>query len=115
MASKSLELVKVTRLKWRVKLIHGCKNLAFIFFCVAVGFVVYAAGFPQKRQVEALEQKLQLALDNEKAVIADLGYHQIELHALKTDPSFLEIRARDRLNFYREGERILKFSKEAKP
>jgi hypothetical protein len=33
----------------------------------------------------------------------------VELRALKEDPAFLEIHARDRLDYYREGERVLKF------
>jgi hypothetical protein len=112
MASKSLEMAKLTRLKGRQKILSFAVNFSFLVMCLSIGFVVYAAGFPQHRQLAALEDKLQLAQQHERDVLADLEYHQIEFRALKTDPAFLEIHARDRLNYYREGERVLKFNKE---
>lgn len=79
---------------------------------MAIGFVVVATAFPQRRALEKLEAKLELAKQREAAVLADREYHQIEHRALREDPTFLEIHARDRLDYYREGERILKFRTE---
>ena len=79
---------------------------------MAIGFVVVATAFPQRRALEKLEAKLELARQREAAVLADREYHQIEHRALREDPAFLEIHARDRLDYYREGERILKFRTE---
>lgn len=76
---------------------------------MAIGFVVVATAFPQRRVLERLESKLKLAKEREKMILADREYHQIEYRALKEDPAFLEIHARDRLGYYREGERVLKF------
>ena len=81
----------------------------FVIFCMAAGFVVVATAFPQRRELERLEAKLKLAQERETAVLADREYHQIEHRALREDPAFLEIHARDRLEYYREGERVLKF------
>ena len=50
-----------------------------------------------------------LAKEREEKVLADREYHQIEHRALREDPEFLEIHARDRLDYYRAGERVLKF------
>ena len=44
-------------------------------------------------------------------VLADREYKQIEMRALKEDPAFLEIHARDRLDYYMEGERVFKFKR----
>jgi hypothetical protein len=79
---------------------------------MAIGFVVVATAFPQRRALEKLEAKLELAKQREAAVLADREYHQIEHRALREDSTFLEIHARDRLDYYREGERILKFRTE---
>ena len=76
---------------------------------MAIGFVVVATAFPQRRALEKLEAKLELAQQCEDRINADREYHEIEYRALREDPSFLEIHARDRLDYYREGERILKF------
>jgi cell division protein FtsB len=40
-----------------------------------------------------------------------LDYLKIKLTALKEDPAFLEIQARDRLPFYRPGETIFRIER----
>lgn len=101
--------VKLTRLEARTRVIQGAGRIVFVVFCMAIGFVVVATAFPQRRELEKLEAKLKLAKEREAGIVADREYHQIEYRALREDPAFLEIHARDRLNYYREGERILKF------
>ena len=101
--------VKLTRLEARTRVIRGAGSIVFVVFCMAIGFVVVATAFPQRRELEKLEAKLKLAQEREATVLADREYHQIEHRALREDPAFLEIHARDRLDYYREGERILKF------
>lgn len=101
--------VKLTRLEARTRVIQGASRVTFVVFCMAIGFVVAATAVPQRRELEKLEAKLKLAKEREAGIVADREYHQIEYRALREDPAFLEIHARDRLNYYREGERILKF------
>jgi Septum formation initiator len=112
MAKRNMASVKLTRLEARTRAIQGAGRLTFVAFCMAVGFVVVATAFPQRREMERLEAKLALAKDREKEVLADREYHQIEHRALREDPAFLEIHARDRLGYYREGEKVLKFKRE---
>jgi hypothetical protein len=104
--------MKLTRLEARTRAIRGLQRVVFVIFCVSIGFVVVATAFPQRRELESLEAKLELAKQREATVNADREYHQIEYRALREDPSFLEIHARDRLDYYREGERVLKFRRE---
>ncbi len=101
--------VKLTRLEARTRVIQGAGRIVFVVFCMAIGFVVVATAFPQRRELAKLEAKLQFAKEREATILADREYHQIEYRALREDPAFLEIHARDRLDYYREGERILKF------
>lgn len=112
MARRSTAGLKLTRLEARTRVIRGVERLVFVIFCMSIGFVVVATAFPQRRELEKLEAKLGLAKQREAAVNADLEYHQIEYRALREDPSFLEIHARDRLDYYHEGERVLKFRRE---
>ena len=102
----------MTRLEARTRVIQGAGRIVFVVFCMAIGFVVVATAFPQRRELEKLEAKLKLAKEREETVLADREYHQIEYRALREDPAFLEIHARDRLDYYRQGERILKFRRE---
>lgn len=76
---------------------------------LAAGFVVVAWAMPQKRVLDELENALADAHARESEILAEREFHEIELNALRNDPSFLEIHARDRLGYYRDGERVLKF------
>lgn len=109
MAKRSMAGVKLTRLEARTRVIQGAGRIVFVVFCMAIGFVVVATAVPQRRELEKLEAKLKLAKEREACIVADREYHQIEYRALREDPAFLENHARDRLNYYREGERVLKF------
>jgi cell division protein FtsB len=80
--------------------------------CVALGFVVVATAFPQRRTLEKLEANLKLAQERERLVAAERDYRRIELRALREDPAYLEIQARDRLDYFREGERVLRFRRD---
>ncbi len=101
--------LKLTRLEARTRVIQGLERVVFVMFCISLGFVVVATAFPQRRELEKLEAKLELAKQREATINADREYHQVEYRALREDPSYLEIHARDRLDYYREGERVLKF------
>jgi len=85
--------------------------MVFVVLCMAVGFVVVATAVPQKRKLVELEDKLAKVKAREREVLAERESCEIEHRALREDPAFLEIHARDRLNYYREGERVLKFRK----
>ena len=87
-------------------------KFALSAFFVALGFVVVATAFPQRRTLEKLESKLKLAQERERLVAAERDARHIELHALHEDPAFLEIHARDRLDYYREGERVLRIKRD---
>ena len=112
MAKRSTAGLKLNRLEARTRVIRGAQCVVFVAFCMSIGFVVVATAFPQRRELAKLEGKLELAKQREATVNADREYHQIEYRALREDPSFLEIHARDRLDYYREGERVLKFRRE---
>ena len=107
-----MEVAKVTRLEARTRVIQGAGRLALMACCLALGFVVVATAFPQRRTLEKLEANLKLAQERERMVIAERDYRHIELRALREDPAFLEIHARDRLDYYREGERVLRFRRD---
>ncbi len=104
--------MKLTRLEARIRVIQGAGRFTFVIFCVAIGFVVVATAVPQRRELGRLEAKLKLAKEMEANVKSDEENHRIEYQALREDPAFLEIHARDRLDYYREGERVLKFRKD---
>lgn len=107
-----MEAAKLTRLEARTRVIQGAGKAALIACCLSLGFVVVATAFPQRRTLEKLEAKLELARQRERLVNAERDHRRIELRALREDPEFLEIQARDRLDYSREGERVLRFKRD---
>ena len=93
-------------------MIRGAGRLGFIAFGLALGFVVLATAVPQRRELAKLEARLAQAVERERIVVAEREQRQIELRALREDPAYLEMHARDRLDYCREGERILRFPRE---
>jgi len=86
--------------------------MARVFFAVlglSAGFVVVATGVPQKRKLDELEAKLAQTQARESEVVAEKDACATENQALKTDREFLEIHSRDRLDYYKEGEKVFKF------
>lgn len=112
MSKKRMEAEKLTRLEARTRFIQGAGKLALIACCLSLGFVVVATAFPQRRALDKLEAKLTLARERERAVTAERDHRRIELRALREDPAYLEIQARDRLDYSREGERVLRFKRD---
>jgi cell division protein FtsB len=112
MARKRMEAAKLSRLEARTRAIRGMTRVVLIAFCLSIGFVVVATAFPQRREMQRLEAKLELAQDRERQVSAERDHRRIELRALREDPAYLEIHARDRLDYCREGERVFRFKRE---
>jgi cell division protein FtsB len=112
MARKRMEAAKLTRLEARTRVIQGAGKLALIACCLSLGFVVVATAFPQRRALEKLEARLTLAKEQERQVIAERDQRRIELRALREDPAYLEIHARDRLDYCRDGEKIFRFRRD---
>lgn len=112
MSKKRMEAAKLTRLEARTRFIQGAGKLALIACCLSLGFVVVATAFPQRRALDKLEAKLALARERERTVTAERDHRRIELRALREDPAYLEIQARDRLDYSREGERVLRFKRD---
>lgn len=103
---------KLTRLEARTRVIQGAGKLALMACCLALGFVVVATAFPQRRELAKLEANLKAAQARERMIVAERDYWSIQLRALREDPAFLEIQARDRLDYFREGERVLRFRRD---
>ena len=112
MARQRMASAKLTRLEARTRVIQGAGKFALIACCLALGFVVVATAFPQRRKLEKLEAQLKLAQERERTVVEERDCRNIELRALREDRAFLEIQARDRLDYSREGERVLRFRRD---
>jgi cell division protein FtsB len=109
MAKKRFTAKKLARIEGRIRLIRVVNRMLYVLMAVAFGLVFTAYAVPQKKEYENLQAKLRAAKEREAETLARKEHKRIELQALREDPAYLEVQARDRLNYYREGERVLRF------
>ncbi len=112
MARQHIDTANLTHMGAQTRAIQRAVKLALMACCLALGFVVVATAFPQRRKLEKLQASLIVAQQRERLVLAERDCRRIELRALREDPAFLELQARDRLDYFREGERVLRFRRE---
>lgn len=112
MAKKKPPIGKLARIEARTRAIDGLRRIVFVVFCAAAGFTCVAMAVPHRARLEEMEKRLEEAKRREERALADRENILTEHKAMREDPAFLEIHARDRLGLYQEGEKVLKFRKE---
>ena len=112
MGKKRVSAEKLAKMESANKFIQGLNKLLCICLAVAFGLLIAATAAPQKRELGKLEMQLRAVQEREDETLARKEHKEIELQALREDPGYLEIQARDRLNYYRPGERVLRFGGE---
>lgn len=109
MPKRNFTVEKLARMETSVRWIRRTNGALCVILAISCGLVIAATAVPQKREYEKLRAKLSNTQLSEKRTLAVKDYKQIELRALREDKSYLEIHARDRLNYYLPGERVLRF------
>ena len=105
-------MAKLARIQARTRVIDTVRRCVFIVFCAAAGFVFVAKAMPHRSRLIELEERLDATRKNEAMMKAERENELTEFRAVQEDPAFLEIHARDRLNLYMEGEKVLKVRKD---
>lgn len=86
-------------------------RVAFTIFIVTGCVAMAVLSVPQMRKLRSLNEELARANVQESHVRSQKEQRVRELTALRDDPSYLELVARDRLDLYRSGERIYRIEK----
>lgn len=105
--------VKLKRLEAQTQVIRAFNRIVFGVLGLVLGLVVVASALPQKRHLADLEFELARVLEAEKKIVAEKEYREIEYRALKEDPEFLELKAMDRLNLHREGDKVYRMKRDS--
>ncbi len=100
---------RIARIEATTRVVKGTNNVLYLTCAVAFGLLIVATAYPQKREYEKLQAQLRSTQAREQTSLETKEYREIQLKALRNDMSYLEVEARDRLNYYREGERVLRF------
>lgn len=103
---------RVVRMAARTRVINAANLIVFAMACLTAASVAVALALPQGRKVTELEYQLEMTKAREEKVLAEKEYRDTELRALREDREYLELRARDRLDLYREGEKVLRIHRE---
>lgn len=106
-----MDALKLRRLESSVRILRGLCAMAVVAFGCSIGFVVFALSVPQKRALKVMEKERDLTLERARVAQAEIDHRRIEWNALKDDPSYLEVHARDRLDYYNEGEKVLRLKR----
>lgn len=109
---KKTSRVKMKRLEAQTRVICTFNRIVFGVLALVLALAVVASALPQKRRLQELEDKLFRTLSEENKSKAELEYRETEHEALKEDPEFLELKARDRLNLRGQDEKIFRFKRE---
>lgn len=102
---------KITHLRAQTRALRVANGFALCVFGLAVGSLVVAGAFPQKRQLDEKQRELEEVLAKEREVIWIKEDVQARHDALRHDPEYLELHARDRLNLHRPGETIYRIER----
>ena len=98
-------------LRARTTGIRIVNRAAFTIFLVTGCVAMAVLSVPQMRKLRSLNEELARANAQEAHVRSQKEQKTRELAALRNDPAYLELVARDRLDLYRSGERIYRIEK----
>lgn len=85
----------MNRLAFATLILMGCTAIALL-------------AVPQVRELRRLESEYSQSLARERETLAQKDRRSRELDALKNNPEYLELIARDRLDLYKPGETPLR-------
>lgn len=106
------KLLGMTRIEKRGDFIRGLNRTVVAVICLGVGVLVVASSIPERKHLATKERELAEVLGREAEVRAEKTVCEIEQRALREDPEFLETIARDRLDYSKPGERVLRIERE---
>jgi cell division protein FtsB len=98
-------------LRARTTGIRIVNRVAFTCLVAIVCVAVAVLSVPQVRKLRAMKEELARTIAQETHVRAYKDQKSRELAALRSDPSYLELIARDRLDLYRTGEHIYRIKR----
>ena len=96
----------------RLRYIHAATLVSFAVFCLLAATLVFVNAIPEQKKLAELEAQLDAVKDSEQKILAEKEYRDNELRSLREDREYLELRARDRLDLYRAGEKVLRIRRQ---
>ena len=92
-------------------ILRECRKFALLAFMCGFPIYVYVITIPEQRKLKQLEAKLSEAVKQEQLALEANDRIKREISAYRTNTEYLEIIARDHLNYYKEGETIIRIER----
>jgi len=99
------------KMRARTERINSSVRLAFCGLALTACCAFLAAALPHQKKLEKLNVDLAEVQAAELSVIDRKDAKERELRAIEDDPNYLELIARDRLNYYKPGEHIFRIER----
>lgn len=110
-AKKQKTQPSAKRLKIESVLIREARKFALLACVLALPVCLYVITIPEQKKLQLLEAELREANKTEQLALEANDRITREISAYKTNPEYLEIIARDHLNYYKEGETIIRIDR----
>ena len=105
-------MLGMSKIEARTEWIRSLNRTVVSLLALGVGVVVVASAVPERKRLSEKELELRETLAREVEMKAERDADAVHYQALKNDPQYLEERARDRLDYCRPNERVLRIQRE---
>ena len=92
-------------------LLRESKKLALLIFVSGLPLYVYVITIPEQKRLDALRLRLSESQKEEQLAMEANDRITREISAYRSNPEYLEIIARDHLNYFKEGETIIRIER----
>jgi cell division protein FtsB len=95
----------------RTERMHVGVRLCFCVLALMGCSAFMVAGLPHHRKLQKMKADLAEVHTSENEVVERVDAKARELRAIASDPQYRELIARDRLNYYKPGERVFRIER----
>lgn len=99
------------KLRARTDRINTSVRLALCVLALTACCAFLVAALPHQKELDKLHSDLGEVIEEESVVIERKDAKERELRAIEEDPEYLEMIARDRLDYYKPGEHIFRIER----
>jgi len=93
------------------RLIDFCTRATIAILVISVCTAFAVTSIPQLKRVDRMEQELAQLQLTEQRYNNEREIRGLKIDCLRNDPSYLELRARDRIDYYHPGESVIRIQR----
>ena len=105
-------ILGMSRIEAQTEWLRNLNRTFVALLVLGIGVVVVASAVPERRRLAEKEQELRETIAREREARSAKDASEVCFQALKDDPQYLETVARDRLDYCRPDERVLRIQRE---